>query len=174
TLLSLVKLLRNRDIAKLWFRANGKEIPHPITLEKIIESMPPYITTGAFSTDAKMQIHHDHQVIKYRYEMLLQTDWINKQRMLKDLDIHSYTVFQSEGTNMVEGMGESFRTPPFTGGYKVALKNKEGIVTDFLWMRGSKTEPVYRVMVDCRGDDESRHDQLLAWHRSLIARADKD
>ena len=174
TLLSLVKLLRNRDIAKLWFRANGKDVPHPVTLEKIIESMPIYTTTGAFSKDGKMQIHHDHAVLKNRYEVLLQADWIEKQEMFKELDIHAYTVFQSEGTSTVEGMGEAFRTPPFTGGYKVALKDKDGIVTDFLWMRGSKTEPVYRVMVDSKGDDMSRHDRLLAWHRSLIARADQD
>lgn len=174
TLLSLVKLLRNRDIAKLWFRANGKDVPHPVTLEKIIESMPIYTTTGAFSKDGKMQIHQDHAVLKSRYEVLLQADWIEKQEMFKELDIHAYTVFQSEGTSTVEGMGEAFRTPPFTGGYKVALKDKDGIVTDFLWMRGSKTEPVYRVMVDSKGDDMSRHDRLLAWHRSLIARADQD
>ncbi|MBG0766472.1 MAG: phosphoglucomutase [Spirochaetaceae bacterium] len=174
TLLSLVKLLRNRDIAKLWFRANGREVPHPITLEKIIEGMPIYTTTGAFSKDGNMQIHHDHSVLKSRYEVLFQADWIEKQAMLRELDIYTYTVFQSEGTSTVEGMGEAFRSPPYTGGYKVALKNKDGIITDFLWMRGSKTEPVYRVMVDSRGDDVSRHDRLLAWHRSLIARADQD
>ena len=121
-----------------------------------------------------MQIHHDHSVLKSRYEVLFQADWIEKQAMLRELDIYTYTVFQSEGTSTVEGMGEAFRSPPYTGGYKVALKNKDGIITDFLWMRGSKTEPVYRVMVDSRGDDVSRHDRLLAWHRSLIARADQD
>ncbi|MGE4453808.1 MAG: phosphoglucomutase [Sphaerochaeta sp.] len=174
TLLSLVKLLRNREIAKLWFRANGQEVPHPITLEKVIASMPSYTTTGAFSKDGKMQIHQSHQVLKNRYEVLLESDWVAKQDMLEELDIHAYTVYQSEGTVTREGIGQKQRTPPFSGGYKVALRNKEGIITDFLWMRGSKTEPVYRVMVDCRGDDVSRHDKLLAWHRSLIARADFD
>lgn len=139
--------------------------------------MPIYTTTGgAFSKDGKMQIHHDHAVLKSRYEVLLQADWIEKQEIFKELDIYAYTVFQTEGTLTAEGMGEAFRTPPpFTGGYKVALKNRDGIITDFLWMRGSKTEPVYRVMVDSMGgDDVSRHDMLLAWHRSLIARADED
>ena len=85
----------------------------------------------------------------------------------------SFTIFQTEGTNSYEGMGEAFRHGAFNGGYKVALKNKDGVITDYLWMRGSKTEPVFRVVVDCQGDDESRYEYLLTWHRSLIQRADE-
>jgi phosphomannomutase len=171
TLLSLVKLLRNRDIAKLWFRANGQDVPHPITLEKVIESLPAFQTTGAFSSDGKMQVSISHQLLKNRYEVLLQAEWEKRTQALAEMDIHSFAIFQTEGTENHMGIGEEFRNDPYTGGYKVALKDKDGVITDFLWMRGSKTEPVFRVVVDAKGDDPDRYRYLLDWQRSMLATA---
>lgn len=172
TLLSLIKLLRNRDIPKLWFRSNGLDVPHPISLERIIESLPVYTTTGAFSKDGKMNIHQSHQVLKNRYEVLFLSDWESKKEQLAAMGIHSYAILQTEGIVCTEGMGEAFRHAPYSGGYSVVLKDEEGLITDVMWMRGSKTEPVFRVLVDCKTDDQNRHDFLLAWHRDLIARSD--
>ncbi len=171
TLLSLIKLLRNRDIAKLWFRANGHDVPHPITLEKIIESLPVFQTTGAFSSDGKMQVAISHQILKNRYEVLLQTEWEKRKRALAEMDIHSFAILQTEGTESHEGMGEAYRHEPYTGGYKVVFKDRDGSITDFLWMRGSKTEPVFRVVVDAKGEDPERYHYLLNWHRSMLATA---
>lgn len=173
TLLSLVKLLRNRDIAKLWFLSIGEQVPRSITLDCLIESLPVYTTTGSFSKAGKMQVTQSHTLLKNRYEALLLSDWELRKNELATMGIHSYTIFQTEGTNSYEGMGEAFRHGSHSGGYKVALKNNDGVITDYLWMRGSKTEPVFRVLVDCEGDDEGRYEYLLAWHRSLIERADK-
>lgn len=173
TLLSLVKLLRNRDIAKLWFLSVGKQVPRSITLDGIIESLPVYTTTGSFSKAGKMQVTQSHGILKNRYEALLQSDWEMRKTELSAMGIHSFTIFQTEGTNCYEGMGEAYRHGLYSGGYKVALKNRDGVITDYLWMRGSKTEPVFRVVVDCQGDDENRYEYLLAWHRSMIERADR-
>lgn len=173
TLLSLVKLLRNRDIAKLWFRSIGSQVPHSITLDSLIDSLPVYTTTGSFSKAGKMYVKQSHALLKNRYEALLQSDWEERKAQLSAMGIHSYAIYQTEGTNSYEGMGEAFRHGSFSGGYKVALKDKDGVLTDYLWMRGSKTEPVFRVLVDCQGDDEHRYEYLLAWHRSLIERADQ-
>lgn len=171
TLLSLIKLLRNRDIAKLWFRANGQDVPHPITLEKIIESLPAFQTTGAFSNDGKMQVVISHQILKNRYEVLLQTEWEKRKQTLAEMDIHSFAILQTEGSECHEGMGEAYRSAPHTGGYKVVFKDRDGSITDFLWMRGSKTEPVFRVVVDAKGDEPERYRYLLDWHRSMLASA---
>lgn len=172
TLMSLVKLLTNRDIAKLWFRALGQEVPTTITLELIIESLPKYITTGAFSADGKMAIQKNHQELKNRYESLFLSDWLDKSEMLSQMGIHGYRFEQTESTHCRIGMGEAFRSPPYSGGMKTVLLDEDGVATDFLWMRGSKTEPVFRVLADCKGVDEQRHDILLAWHRDLIKRSD--
>ena len=53
----------------------------------------------------------------------------------------------------------------------MALCDRDGREQAFLWMRGSKTEPVFRLIADVAGDREETHDYLLAWQRSLIERA---
>lgn len=70
--------------------------------------------------------------------------------------------------------GAEHRHPPYTGGFKILLHDREGNVSDFLWMRGSGTEPVFRIMVDAQGDDTARHDELLSWHTDLVRAADKE
>jgi phosphoglucomutase len=51
----------------------------------------------------------------------------------------------------------------------------------FLWMRGSGTEPVFRVLVDvdagaCGSYEVARklHEYLLAWHRQMVRTADEE
>jgi phosphomannomutase len=41
-----------------------------------------------------------------------------------------------------------------------------------LWMRGSGTEPVFRVMADVEGLNTALHDRLLGWHRAMLNEAD--
>jgi phosphoglucomutase len=42
----------------------------------------------------------------------------------------------------------------------------------YIWMRGSGTEPVFRVMADAAGPDRRIERELLEWQRSMVARAD--
>ena len=171
TLVSLVQLLRREEIANLWFTRSALERPTVYTLAQIIESLPPFITTGAFSPSALMQIAIDHGELKRRYEALFCREWEERAEVLTQMGFVSYRVYQSEGLECRLGIGEEYRTPPYTGGYKVALCDIDGAEQAFLWMRGSKTEPVFRLMVDLCGTDETTYDYLLAWHRSLIERA---
>jgi phosphomannomutase len=60
------------------------------------------------------------------------------------------------------------------GGLKIVFSDKIGQDTDFIWMRGSGTEPVFRIMADAEGNDQERHDYLLAWQRDLVSRADEE
>ena len=39
-------------------------------------------------------------------------------------------------------------------------------------MRASGTEPVFRIMADFRGSDIDAEKEFLAWHRSMIEKAD--
>ena len=41
----------------------------------------------------------------------------------------------------------------------------------FIWMRGSKTEPVFRIMADA--EDPALERELIAWQRAMTAAADK-
>ncbi|MDD3822811.1 MAG: phosphoglucomutase, partial [Sphaerochaetaceae bacterium] len=64
--------------------------------------------------------------------------------------------------------------PPMRGGLKIIFADRLGNDSDFIWMRGSGTEPVFRIMADASGNDRSRHDYLLAWQRSLVESADRE
>jgi phosphomannomutase len=39
-------------------------------------------------------------------------------------------------------------------------------------MRGSGTEPVFRIMADVEGANLHLHDSLLEWHRAMLTEAD--
>lgn len=171
TLVSLVQLLRRREIADLWFTRLTLDLPPRYTLTAIIESLPPFTTTAVSSPSAVMKINCGHGELKRRYEALLASDWIQRASDLEERGFTSYRVYQTEGLECRAGIGEEYRTPPYTGGYKVALCDRDGREQAFLWMRGSKTEPVFRLIADVAGDREETHDYLLAWQRSLIERA---
>lgn len=171
TLVSLIQLLRNRAVADLWFTKSNLELPTRYTLSLLIESLPPYITTGAFSPTALMKIAIPHRDLKNRYEAALEREWARRKEELSDLGFHSYRIYQTEGLECRRGGGEAYRTPPYTGGFKVALLDTDEVERAYLWMRGSKTEPVFRLMVDLSGSNEATYEYLLAWHRSLISEA---
>jgi len=57
----------------------------------------------------------------------------------------------------------------FTGKSKLSGKEKEK--TAFIWMRGSGTEPVFRIMADAEGLRQER--ELIDWQRRMVLEADK-
>jgi phosphomannomutase len=173
TLMSLIKLLSDKNIFRLWCRSNGKDLPNDLTYENIINSLPSFTSTGAFSSQAKMQVTSTQKDLKNAYEEVFLNQWEERKPELQAFGIASYTVYQMEGTVCKEGLGEVFRTAPYKGGYKIVFCNSDGLATDFIWMRGSGTEPVFRVMADCEGNNQKRHDYLLAWQRDMIAQADE-
>lgn len=173
TLMSLIKLMTRDDLVNLWARVNKVRMPRKITLEAIIESLPPFTTTPSFSDKGKMQVSSSQRGLKQAYEELFLMEWETRKEELKALGITGYKVYQMEGTNLYQGMGEENRHEPFSGGYKITFSNAEDEETDFIWMRGSKTEPVFRVLADCLGTDTERHDYLLEWQRDLIEKANK-
>jgi len=48
------------------------------------------------------------------------------------------------------------------GGLKVLLKDIHGKHVGYLWMRGSATEPVFRIMADAKGSKEAER-FLIDW-----------
>ncbi len=173
TLMSLIKLMTGEELVNLWARASKTRMPRKVTLEAIIESLPLFITTPSFSDKGKMHVSSPQRALKQAYEELFLRDWEAKKDELKAMGITDYKVYQMEGTNLYQGAGEENRFEPFSGGYKIIFSNALGEETDFIWMRGSKTEPVFRILADCQGTDETRHDYLIEWQRSLISKANE-
>jgi phosphomannomutase len=163
---------------ELWCSKRGIE-PDPaarVTVAAALETLPPFVTTGAYEPEAKLRIRtNDHGLLKRRYEELFLEDWEQKKAgLLEKYGIASCREVNYEGTRSIEGFGPEYRSGRERGGLKIIFSNADGLDTDFIWMRGSGTEPVFRVLADCEGDDRERHDALLGWHRSLIERADNE
>jgi phosphomannomutase len=173
TLMSLIKLVTQQELFALWSRVSRTRVPRAATLEAIIGSLPCFVTTPSFSDKGKMQVSSPQRALKQAYEELFLMEWETKREELKTMGITAYKVYQMEGTTLYQGAGEENRTEPYSGGYKIVFSNALGEETDFIWMRGSKTEPVFRVIADCQGSDTNRHDYLIDWQRSLIAKADE-
>jgi phosphomannomutase len=120
---------------------------------------------------AQLSVNIEHGRLKTRYEEFFEEIFNRDHILFNSFGITSYKIIQTEGTEERIGSGPAYRTPPYNGGFKVGLYNDENVMTDFLWMRGSKTEPIFRLLVDCKGDNTNRHDYLLELHRLVITRA---
>lgn len=144
------------------------------TVASLLDTLPPFITTGAYEPEAKLKIAtEDHALLKKRYEEVFLEEWERrKAELLRTYGIASWHEVNYEGTEAKEGFGPEYRSGGHSGGLKIIFRDSHGRDTDFIWMRGSGTEPVFRVLADCEGSDRKRHDELLQWHRSIIEKAD--
>jgi len=175
TLVSLVKLLSSPTRFSVITGADVAKSAIP-TIAKALDALPKRTITGGFSTEATMRITStDHGLLKAAYERHFVQDFAKRSDELAEkFGIYGWREEQTEGTTMLVGLGPAYRTAPMRGGLKIVFSNQRGIDTDFIWMRGSGTEPVFRIMADAMGDDQGRHDYLLAWQRSLVERADAE
>jgi phosphoglucomutase len=120
-----------------------------------------------------------HFVLKKHYLEIFAHEWEIKKNELsskwglcafkvllyKGLDEYSFPVCC---THVAEEILERFSS----GGLKIVFFDDAGKLTAAIWMRGSATEPVFRVMADVSGSTLF-HDFMLQWHRQMVADADK-
>jgi phosphoglucomutase len=183
TLTALMKLLLITDegdksgLFHLWCDKSGQSDKYraDFTLADIITTLPAFSTTSAFDREAKFTITTtNHALLKDRYEKLFPAQWEARQKELADrYGITGWEERNMEGTEERTGMGAPYRSGAEKGGFKILFHNDQGRFTDYIWMRGSGTEPVFRVLADCEGNDPEREAYFLAWHKEIIATADK-
>jgi phosphomannomutase len=173
TLLSIINILSNRNIFD--FYINKVQYNNDtLTIENIINSLPKFITTDAFSKEAKLEIKSSHGILKDLYEKEFLNFYNENSQFLKDkFSIYSYQIVQMEGKNCLTGIGREFRTPPYRGGLKVIFKDKNNNNLAFMWMRGSGTEAVFRILVDVKPDNKELYSYLMNLHTTLLKKADK-
>ena len=145
------------------------------SLSDIIKTLPCFTTTATGEADAKMQIKtEDHGILKTNYEKVFASEWnIRKDELEKRFGITGWEEINYMGTDAVKGTGAEIRGSRTKGGLKIILKKESGDPAGFIWMRGSGTEPVFRVMADIEGDSLVDEKYLLNWHREMIQKADK-
>ncbi len=169
SIMSIAKLYSIPGLYDFLLSSFGLEKTGEVSVEAIIDALPKYTTTPAFSKDAVMRIKsQDFDELKLAYESILEKEVGNYLTG----GLASWEVRQIEGIVEQVGIGPEHRNHPSTGGYKVIFRDKDGGFAAYLWLSKSKTEPVMRVMVDVKGDNAALHDRLLEWQRSMVARAD--
>jgi phosphoglucomutase len=180
TITAMLKLLYLRDQGsvpgpfRLWLQKTGRADAYRdnFGMADIIASLPPYATTSVFETRAALRVRtRDQGALKKAYGRLFRETWPALASELEPtLGTLSWHVLASQGKEEkpldgdLDGSG--------TGGIKILLENQDGAVVAFLWMRGSGTEPVFRIMVDVRGGNQAMEELLLQRHTSLVRQAD--
>lgn len=137
----------------------------------MVTALPRFSTLETDDPRAKMQIGaHGHAELKRRYEELLPAA---VPAILPHLEegfgpLH-HAVINYEGGRTRPGVGN--RSGAQTGGLRVVFSDRDGVDRAAVWMRGSGTEPVYRVLADVEGEDAPLLDRLIAWQRDLVGRS---
>jgi phosphoglucomutase len=174
TIFALLKLLMMREggLYELWCKKAGLKYKEDYTLTDIIESLPKYTTTGVSEPRAVLKVKTtDHAKLKAAFQKAFEADWKQRADQLKkDYGICSYEAVITKGT--VETRGVKDWSESGKGGLKIIFKDEAGSPLAFIWMRGSGTEPVFRIMCDVRGDNAEEEKALLAWETELLGKAD--
>jgi len=167
---------RGETLISIWNAKNGAAHPYQKYLlpEQVLKTLPQFTTTSVYEPRALLSIQtEDHGVLKEKYEKFFLSAWEEeKPEVFGKKDLVSFREVNYEGIYSREGFGRKYRTGNERGGLAMIFQNSEGRDSAFVWMRGSKTEPVFRVMADVEGNDERLEKQLLSWHTEIIMKAD--
>ncbi len=176
--------------------SNGGNITHPATVrdplntiisiikyasltgkswEEMIAELPRFQTTSTDDVLAKMKIQcTDHGKLKLCYEDVFKAEWEAKKSELEQkFGITGWREINTIGTESYEGTGAEARKAGVKGGLKILFSNKEGKDIAFIWMRGSGTEPVFRILADIESADPEDERYLIQWQHHLVEEADK-
>jgi phosphoglucomutase len=180
TMLSLIKLLAIRSegerkgFFELWRCLSGQaETYRPdFSLADVIASLPAFVTTGTYSPEALLQVKtRDHGLLKSRYQRIFLREWEARKEALRSR--YGIAGWEAAAYNgMEERRGIADFSVAGRGGLKISFLNDAGQATACVWMRGSATEPVFRVMADVEGSDRQGERALIDWQRRMVGEAD--
>ncbi|NIZ19338.1 hypothetical protein HCT53_04920 [Spirochaetales bacterium BR151] len=171
TLLALINLLfMEHDGTTLMHYAQKRlgVAPSYWTIADILAHLPAYQTTSVVAPEALVKTTSTPYELKRAYVELLASVWAQWQAEHPRDRLSHYKIFHYEGR-------EDFPVlqAPALGGMRIHLYDVDGELVVAFWLRGSKTEPMLRLMVDTKREplveNEAKWRKL---HRDLIERAD--
>ncbi len=176
TVAALVKLLALRGSDKgpapfrVWLEASGRgaEYTPEFTLDDVIRSLPAWTTTSVFEERALLRIPPlDPADMKRRYQARFLEEWPGRRAELeRRFSIVSWEALASIGSAELDATGDFGAAG--RGGLRILFRDGKDEAAGFLWMRGSGTEPVLRLMADLRGRNPEGEAWLLDWHREMV------
>jgi phosphoglucomutase len=180
TIFALVKLLvlRDSDSSKglfhIWCDARNLPYKNDFTLADVIETLPAYTTTGVAEERAILKIKTmDHSVLKCKFQKIFAEEWESKKAELSSkYGIENYEAVGTNGTEETRNLTDYSKNGK--GGLKILFSDKAKNPVAYIWMRGSGTEPVFRVLCDVKGENPAEEHELLDWERSMILKADEE
>ncbi|MDR3343529.1 MAG: phosphatidylglycerol lysyltransferase [Treponema sp.] len=180
TVMAIVKLLAIRSTGEKkgffehWCDRSGrtKQYRTDFSLADIITALPAFVTTGSYTPAALLQVTtSDHGVLKDRYQKVFLREWEARKAELKT----RYHISGWEARAYI-GMEEKRDITRFgdagRGGLKIIFTDTGDNPLGWIWMRGSGTEPVFRVMADAEGSDKRIERDLIEWQRRMVIEAD--
>ena len=173
TVMALIKILTLKDALVIWTKARGLEAKD-FGLDEILDSLPKYTTTGVSEKRAILKIKaSDHALLKKNFQKVFERSFKeDSEGLVKKYGISSWKASLTNGTK--EKVGADDFSKSGKGGLKVLFYEKDSKKpSSFIWMRGSGTEPVFRIMCDVKGTDAKKERELLAWETKMLAQADK-
>lgn len=180
TIGAILKLLTIRShqdtmgLFELWCELSGQAEAYrdDFTLSTIINTLPSFVTTSAYAPEAILKIKTtDHALLKERFQNIFLKEWDLRKKDLAS----RYGIVEWEAL-AYNGMDERRNIQQFReagrGGLKILFRNQQNVEIAYIWMRGSGTEPVFRVMADVAGKDNRMERDLLSWLRQMVETAD--
>jgi len=184
TIGSLLKLLCLRSVPgkpglfELWCRRSGQTAAYrdDYGLADVLATLPAWTTTPTSEDRAMLKITTmDHARLKARFEARWASEWkLHKTELQKRWGIVDWEEINYEGTQEKPGVGPGFRSGRQTGGLKILFKGENGSPAACLWMRGSGTEPVFRILAEVGGTDPAGEAWLLDWLTAMVKAADAE
>ncbi|MCQ2599728.1 MAG: phosphoglucomutase [Treponema sp.] len=181
TIFAFIKLLTIKDTAEgkglfhIWCELSGQEDKYrdDFTLSDVLETLPVYTTTGVSESRAILKISTmDHAKLKGNFQKVFENSFKNgADGLLKKYGISSYKCILTNGTT--EKVDAKDFSESGKGGLKIQFFENSDKPSAFIWMRGSGTEPVFRIMCDVKGNNPDKEKELLAWETKMLLEADK-
>lgn len=175
TVFAIIKLLtlKEEGLFRIWCEKSNQKYNPDFTLTDVLSSLPTYTTTGVSDKRALLHIKtKDHSILKAKFQKVFEKQWeIKFPYLSKEHAIFNYEVVITNGTKETRNVDDYSKSGK--GGLKIILKDIDNNPLAFMWMRGSGTEPVFRVMCDVKGDDRDFEIYLCSWLAEMLEEADK-
>ncbi len=186
TLFALLKLIVIKDseygkgLFHIWCEGSGQMEKYEackdnITLIDVLDTLPKYATTGVSEPRAILHIQtEDHAKLKLNFQAVFEEEWAAKKEELKEkYGFFSYEVIATVRAQEIRNVIDYSISGK--GGLKVLFYDENKSPLAFIWMRGSGTEPVFRIMADVKSTVPNyvqAEKELLEWETEMISKAD--
>jgi phosphoglucomutase len=172
TVFAVIKLMYIDGLFRTWCGKSGHAFKEDFTLTDVLDTLPVYTTTGVSEPRAVLHINtSDHGVLKGRFQKIFESEWKEKRETLSSkYGIVSYEAVLTNGTKQTRNASDFSASGK--GGLKIIFYDAQKKPAAFIWMRGSGTEPVFRVMCDVKGAAADEEKDLLQWETDMLLKAD--